>query len=97
MTLAETFEDFMGAVANAATYAPDEYPEWSYASYDVHKTDIPNFWSQILPRIKKDVEQANFIDQKVKEAFSAFDQVGKRSGTSTTPSPSGCANTQTRR
>lgn len=80
MTLAKTFEDFIGAVANAATYAPDEYPEWSYASYDIHKTDILNFWSQILPRIKKDLEQANFVDQKVKEAFSAFDEGDKARG-----------------
>lgn len=70
----------MGAVGHAASYAPDEYPEWSYSSYASQKTDILDLWSKIFPRITKDVGQANFVDQKIKEAFAAFDDGDKARG-----------------
>lgn len=80
MSLREKLDDFAGAVGRAGTDAPDEYPEWSYITYESNMADIRELWMEIRPKLKRDVDKALFIDNKLQEAFSAFDANEKEKG-----------------
>ncbi|MFJ3055912.1 hypothetical protein [Herbaspirillum sp. NPDC087042] len=80
MSLTERLADFAGAVGGAATNAPDDYPEWSYATYETNMADIRQLWAEIFPKLKRDIEQAAFIDLKLLEAFAAFEAGEKDKG-----------------
>lgn len=72
MPLSELLADFAGVVSGMATHAPDEYPEWRYGSYENHVADVQELWAAIQPRLKRDLEEAAFIDKKLKESLQAF-------------------------
>ena len=80
MTLSKLLDDFIVSITGATTRAPDEYPAQGAWTYESNRADILELWSQILPKIKKDIEQANFVDLKIKEAFAAFDEGDKARG-----------------
>jgi hypothetical protein len=80
MSLKERLADFVGSVSLAATDAPDGYAEWSYWTYETHMADIKELWAQIRPQIKRDVAQAEFVDAKLQEMFTAFDAGEKERG-----------------
>jgi hypothetical protein len=80
MSLTERLADFAGAVSGAATHAPDGYPEWSYETYETNMADIKKLWAEIRPQLKRDLEQAAFIDSTLQEAFTAFDTGEKEKG-----------------
>lgn len=80
MSLVETLKDFAGAVSGAATHAPDEYPDWGYENYEMTRTDIQELWSQIRPQLERDEDKVSFIDEKIAEAFAAFDGGDKERG-----------------
>lgn len=80
MLLVETLKDFAGAVSTAATHAPDEYPEWRYGNYNSTKADIEDLWLQIRAKLKRDTDKIAFIDEKLSEAFAAFDVGEKERG-----------------
>lgn len=79
-SLSEKLLDFAGAISSAGTDAPDEYPEWSYRSFEADMSDIKELWSEIRPKLKQDVEKADFVDGKLQEAFAAFDAGEKEKG-----------------
>ena len=79
-SLSEKLLDFAGSVSVAITEAPDEYPEWRYITYEGHMADIKELWSEIRPKLKRDVEKADFIEGKLQEAFAAFDAGEKEVG-----------------
>ena len=73
MSLVERLTDFEGAVGGAAAHAPDGYPETSFRTYESNMADIRELWSEIKPRLRRDLGLARFVDEKLKEAFSAFE------------------------
>ena len=83
MSLHETLKDFAGQIAVATTDAPDEYllSQHGYEGlYEAHMAEIKNLWATIRPQLKRDMEQAEFIDGKLQEMFAAFDAGEKDKG-----------------
>ena len=79
MSLRERVEDFAGALTSA-TFAPDEYPAPEYVNYESNMADLKELWAEIRPQLKRDLEQADFIDGKLQEMFAAFDAGEKERG-----------------
>lgn len=65
--------DFAGAISGAATDAPDNYPEWSYWTFETHMADIKELWSKLRPQLLADEELTRFIDEKLQHMLSAFE------------------------
>jgi hypothetical protein len=80
MSLNDRLTDFAGALAVAATDAPDDYPDWGYTTYESNMADIKVLWAEIRAKLKRDHEQVPFIDDKLQEAFTAFDAGEKERG-----------------
>lgn len=81
MSLKERLADFAGALA-VATNAPADYVFPEFQSYESNMADLKELWSQIRPLLKRDVEQAEFIDAKLLEMRAAFDAGDKDKGRS---------------
>lgn len=79
-SLSEKLLNFAGNIGAAMTDAPDDYPEWGYITYEGNMADIKELWSEIRPKLKRDVEKADFIEGKLQEAFAAFDAGEKEKG-----------------
>lgn len=79
MSLKEKLRDFAGALASA-TDAPDDYPALGYVTYESNMADLKEFWAMIRPKLKRDLEQAEFVDGKLEEAFAAFEANEKDKG-----------------
>ena len=80
MSLKERLADFEGSVGAAATRAPDEYPEWGSWTYETHMADLKALWAEIRPQLKRDLDQAALVDEKLQEMFSAFEAGDKQRG-----------------
>lgn len=80
MSLRETLKDFAGSIGCAETNAPDEYAEWSSWTYETNMADIKELWATIRPQLKRDLEQAQWVDEKLQEMFTAFDAGEKEQG-----------------
>lgn len=80
MSLKEKLADFAGSLATAMDYPPDDYPEWSYMTYETHMADLKELWAEIRVKLKKDVDRIGLIDAKLQEAFAAFDAKEKQKG-----------------
>lgn len=80
MSLKETLNDFAGALATATMHAPDEYPTWSSWTYESNIADLRELWANIRPKLKRDMEQADFIDANLQAAFVAFEANEKDKG-----------------
>lgn len=83
MSLLEKLKDFAGQIATATTDAPDEYLLSQYGYEDIyatHKTDIKNLWSAIRPQLKRDLDQADWVEAQLQEMFAAFDTGEKERG-----------------
>jgi hypothetical protein len=80
MTLKSNLSDFAGSLATATDYPPDNYPEWSSWTYEAHMADLKELWSAIRGKLKEDVDKISFIDEKLEEAFAAFDAKEKDKG-----------------
>jgi hypothetical protein len=82
MSLREDLENFNGSINLAIGHPPDDYPEWSYVTYDSHMADLKALWAAIRPRLKRDLIEAEQIDGKLAEMFTAFDAGEKERGRS---------------
>lgn len=80
MSLIERLKDLSGAVAAAASDAPDDYPEWSYHTYAGNMEDIMDLWAQIRPQRRRDASKIPWIDAKFQEPFDAFAAGEKEKG-----------------
>ena len=80
MPIKERLKDFAGSIAVATTDSPDNYAEWSSWTYEAHMADLKELWAEIRPKLKRDLEQAKFIDGKLQEMFTAFDAGEKDKG-----------------
>ena len=78
--LAEILRDLAGAIGSLATFAPNDYPEWSYQSYSSGAEDVKELWPRIRARLRVDIEAAAFIDKTLEKAFAAFDAGDKEEG-----------------
>src|SRR3954454_9179364 len=79
MPFIEKLRDFSGALTSA-TFAPDDYPAWGYVTYESNMADLKELWAEIRPKLKKDLDKAEFIDGKLQEAFTAFEANEKEKG-----------------
>lgn len=79
MSLKERLEDFAGALT-VAVDAPDDYPFPEFQSYESNMADLKELWTEIRPQLKRDLEQAAFIDAKLVEMRAAFDAGDKDTG-----------------
>lgn len=80
MSLGEDLEYFNGSIDLAIGNPPDDYPEWSYVTYDSHMADIKELWAAIRSALKRNVAEAEQIDAKLAEMFTAFDAGEKKRG-----------------
>lgn len=79
MASIEKLRDFAGALTSA-TFAPDEYPSFGYVTYESNMADLKELWGEIRPKLKTDLNKAAFIDDKLQEAFAAFEANEKEAG-----------------
>ena len=79
MSLVEKLKDFAGALATA-TRAPDEYNPDLYVTYESNMADLKELWGDIRTRLKVDADKVAFIDEKLQEAFVAFESGEKQKG-----------------
>ena len=83
MSLNDGLQKFGDAIAIATSSAPDEYllSQYGYEGlYEAHMADLKALWADIRPQLKRDMEQAAFIDEKLHEMFTAFDAGEKDKG-----------------
>ncbi|MEG2750147.1 MAG: hypothetical protein RR939_12265 [Acinetobacter sp.] len=69
------------------TYSPDQYPSWRLEYYnnakeifDEDMSGVLDLWKKIKPKIKKDLEAAELVDQKINAMFIAFKQGDNEEG-----------------
>jgi hypothetical protein len=79
-SLSELLVDFAGSVGGLATYAPDEYPPWSYRSYANESADALELWARIKMKLKRDKDSVTFIDAKLEEGLVSFENGEKAKG-----------------
>jgi hypothetical protein len=81
MSLRERLADFAGALTSA-TDAPDGYlpPPNGYVTYESNMADLKTLWAEIRPQLKRDLEQSDFVDNKLREMFGAFESGDKEAG-----------------
>lgn len=82
MNLKEKLSNFADSIAGATDYPPNDYPQWSYWTYETHMAELKELWSEIRSKLKKDIDKIEFIDSKLQEAFTAFDAGEKEKGRS---------------
>ncbi len=80
MALIDDLDNFNGSINLAIGNPPDDYPEWSYVTYDAHMADIKALWAAIRPALKRNLAEAEQIDAKLAEMFTAFDGGEKERG-----------------
>lgn len=80
MSLRERLVDFSGSIAVATRDAPDDYAEWSYMTYESHMSDLRELWADIRPKLKRDLDKVEFIEQRLTDMFSAFESGEKEAG-----------------
>ena len=64
----------------AATRAPDEYPEWGHWTYESHMADIRDLWARARPQLRKNMTDAERVEQTLQAMFLAFDRGDKQAG-----------------
>src|SRR5437763_2595824 len=79
MSLKEKLQHFSDALTSA-THAPDDYPSWGYVTYENNMANLKQLWSEIRPKLKSNVDKRDFIEEKLQEAFTAFDAGEKDKG-----------------
>ena len=80
MTLAELLDRFAGSLTTAISHAPDDYPEWRYTNYLQNKEKLLQLWSEIKPRLKRDLDQVAYISQRLTDGIAAYDAGDKPAG-----------------
>lgn len=80
MSLKERLRDLSGALAAAMDYPSNGYPDWSYLTYENHMADLRELWSEIRPKLKRDLDGAEYVDCTLREMIAAFDAGEKERG-----------------
>lgn len=79
--LDEALQLFKESVAVATGRPPDQYPDWDPGWAD-HSADLLQLWSSVKPRLKRDLDKAELIDQKLAAAMESFDSGQREPGRS---------------
>lgn len=79
--LSEGLQVFLGSVTSATIWSPDAYPDW-HAGWANHRADLLALWTDVKPRLKRDLDKVALIDQKLAEAFNSFDRGQREPGRS---------------
>lgn len=80
MSLTQDLADFQGSIGAAGVNAPDEYDSWGYWTYETHMADLRELWAAIQPKLRRDLKQASWVDEKLNEMIAALDAGEKQKG-----------------
>ncbi|KCX51689.1 hypothetical protein J524_4252 [Acinetobacter baumannii 496487] len=87
MSLKEKLGELEDALLTLAHCAPDDYNEWRLEYFPtqeaIHEEEIKDLralWSEIRPKIKKDLVKADYVEIKIQEMMDAFDKGDKDEG-----------------
>ncbi|KCX93032.1 hypothetical protein J572_4268 [Acinetobacter baumannii 1499986] len=87
MSLKEKLGELEDALLTLAHCAPDDYNEWRLEYFPtqeaIHEEEIKDLralWSEIRPKIKKDLVKADYVGVKLQEMMDAFDKGDKDEG-----------------
>jgi hypothetical protein len=81
-SLVQALQLFEENVVGGTIRAPDNYPEWDKLGYNSHRADLLGLWSEIKPRLKRDLDKAAHIDEHVTQALGSFDRGEREPGQS---------------
>ncbi|MBE2163782.1 hypothetical protein IIQ43_04430 [Acinetobacter oleivorans] len=81
MSLREKLGELTDSLVTVAHCAPDDYDEWllkyfptQEAIHEERMKDVRELWSEIRPKIKKDLVKADYVEIKIQEMIDAFDK-----------------------
>ncbi|HFX6240684.1 TPA: hypothetical protein ACIFC5_002565 [Acinetobacter baumannii] len=87
MSLKEKLGELEDALLTLAHCAPDDYNEWRLEYFPtqeaIHEEEIKDLralWSEIRPKIKKDLVKADYVGVKLQEMMDAFNRGDKDEG-----------------
>ena len=87
MSLKEKLGELEDALMTLAHCAPDDYDEWRLeyfptqeAIHEERMKDLRELWSEIRPKIKKDLVKADYVEIKLQEMMDAFNRGDKDEG-----------------
>ncbi|KCX77254.1 hypothetical protein J567_3756 [Acinetobacter baumannii 754286] len=87
MSLKEKLGELEDSFLTLAHCAPDDYNEWRLeyfptqeAIHEEQMKDLRVLWSEIRPKIKKDLVKADYVGVKLQEMMDAFDKGDKDEG-----------------
>lgn len=87
MTLREKLGELEDSLVTVEYCAPDNYNEWllkyfptQEAIHEERMKDLRALWTEIRPKIKKDLVKADYVGVKLQEMFDAFDKGDKVEG-----------------
>jgi len=87
MSLREKLGELEDSLVTVMHCAPDDYNEWllkylptQEAIHEERIKDLRELWSEIRPKIKKDLVKADYVGVKLQEMMDAFDKGDKSEG-----------------
>jgi len=87
MSLKEKLGELEDSLVTVEYCAPDNYNEWllkyfptQEAIHEEQMKDLRQLWSEIRPKIKKDLMKADYVGVKLQEMMDAFDKGDKDDG-----------------
>ncbi|NUF24712.1 hypothetical protein HUN23_18325 [Acinetobacter oleivorans] len=87
MSLKEKLGELEDSLVTVEYCAPDDYDEWllkyfptQAAIHEERIKDLRELWSEIRPKIKKDLVKADYVGVKLQEMMDAFDKGDKGEG-----------------
>jgi hypothetical protein len=81
-SLTENLQLFTDAVVSGTLRPPDNYPDWNTRAYAGHREDLLSLWSEIKPRLKRDLDKAAFVEEHLMLAIASFDRGEREPGQS---------------
>jgi len=87
MSLKEKLGELEDSLVSVEYCAPDNYNEWllkyfptQEAIHEERMKDLRELWSEIRPKIKKDLVKADYVEIKLQEMMDAFNRGDKDEG-----------------
>jgi hypothetical protein len=87
MFLKEKLGELEDSLVTVEYCAPDNYNEWllkyfptQEAIHEERMKDLRELWSEIRPKIKKDLVKADYVEIKLQEMMDAFNRGDKDEG-----------------
>lgn len=87
MSFKQDLENLAGLILRISIHSPDQYPAWKLEYYnnakeifDEDMSEVVDLWKKIKPKIKKDLEAAELVDQKINAMFIAFEHGDNEEG-----------------